>query len=108
MHEIDYRKWEEIIAGSYERAGFDEVILTPISGDLGRDIIAIKSGIGAIRVIDQVKAYKPGHVVSANDVRAFIGVLSADQNATKGVMTTTSVFAPKIYNDPSIKGFMPY
>ena len=36
-YQIDPRRWEEIIAGAYEREGFDEVILTPRSGDNGRD-----------------------------------------------------------------------
>ena len=40
--QIKPRKWEEIIAGAYQRAGFDEVILTPRSGDFGRDVIANK------------------------------------------------------------------
>jgi HJR/Mrr/RecB family endonuclease len=45
-HQIAPRKWEEIIAGAYQRAGFDEVTLTAHSGDLGRDVIAVKRGIG--------------------------------------------------------------
>jgi restriction system protein len=49
-------KWEEIIAGAYKESGFDEVTLTPRSGDHGRDVIAIKNGLGTVRVIDQVKA----------------------------------------------------
>lgn len=108
IHKISPRKWEEIIAGSYEKAGFDEVILTPQSGDLGRDVIATKKGRGSIRIIDQVKAFTPGHLVTANDVRALLGVLQADQNATKGVVTTTSDFAPKIQEDKFIKPFIPY
>jgi restriction system protein len=68
--EIPPGRWEEIIAGAYQASGFDEVILTPRSGDYGRDVIATKRGIGSVRVIDQVKAYKPGHNVTANDVRA--------------------------------------
>lgn len=68
-------KWEEIIAGAYAQAGFDKVIFTPRSGDHGRDVIAIKKGLGEVRIIDQVKAYKPGHLVTANDVRALMGVL---------------------------------
>ena len=56
---IDPRKWEEIIAGAYEEAGFDEVILTPRSGDYGRDVIAVKRGLWTVRIIDQVKAYAP-------------------------------------------------
>lgn len=105
---IDARKWEEIIAGAYRKAGFDEVILTPRSGDLGRDVIAVKRGYWSIRVIDQVKAHKPGHIVPANDVRALLGVLQADRNATKGIVTTTSDFAPKIATDPFIAPFMPH
>ena len=99
-------KWEEIVAGAYHKAGFDEVTLTPRSGDYGRDVIAIKRGIGSIRVIDQVKAFKQGHLVTANDVRALIGVLQGDK-ASKGFLTTTSDFAPKIKEDPLIVPFMP-
>lgn len=104
--QIPPRKWEEIIAGAYTKAGFDEVILTPSSGDHGRDVIAVKKGIGKIRVIDQVKAYKPGHLVAADDVRALIGVLHGDQ-ASKAFLTTTSDFAPKLKDDPLIMPFIP-
>jgi len=44
---IDPRRWEEIIAGAYKRAGFDEVTLTPRSADRGRDVIAPSSGESA-------------------------------------------------------------
>ena len=105
-YQIPPRMWEEIVAGAYKKAGFDEVTLTPSSGDLGRDIIAVKRGLGSVRVIDQVKAYKPGHLVIANDVRALMGVLQGD-GASKGFLTTTSDFAPKIREDPLIKPFIP-
>jgi hypothetical protein len=36
---IPPRKLEEIVAASYEKLGFDEVTLTPFSGDGGRDVI---------------------------------------------------------------------
>ena len=104
--QLDPRKWEEMIAGAYERAGFDEVTLTPRSGDLGRDVIAIKRGIGIVRVIDQVKAYGPGHLVTANDVRALLGVLEGDK-ASKGFLTTTSDFAPKLPDDILLKPYIP-
>jgi restriction system protein len=103
---ISDRTWEEIIAGAYHRAGFDEVILTPRSGDYGRDVIAVKKGVGTIRIIDQVKAYKRGHLVDANDVRALVGVLHGD-GASKGFLTTTSDFAPRLKSDPLITPFMP-
>jgi restriction system protein len=104
---IDARKWEEIIAAAYDEAGFDEVILTPRSGDLGRDVIAVKHGHFSVRFIEQVKAYGPGHRVPANDVRALLGVLQADQKTSKGIVTTTSEFAPKIAADPFIAPFVP-
>jgi restriction system protein len=104
--QIPADKWEEIIAGAYRQSGFDDVILTPRSGDYGRDVIAVKKGIGTIRVIDQVKAYKAGHLVDANDVRTLVGVLQGD-GASKAFLTTTSDFAPKLPVDPLIAPFMP-
>ena len=104
--QIPSDKWEEIIAGAYKQFGFEEVTLTPRSGDHGRDVIAIKKGLGSIRVIDQVKAYKPGHRVTAKDVQALIGVLQGD-GASKGFLTTTSDFAPRIWTNPLIIPFMP-
>lgn len=108
MFQIPPRKLEELVAGAYERAGFTDVILTPRSGDLGRDIIATMPGFCSVRIIDQIKAYRPGHRVTADEVRALLGVLSADQNASKGLVTTTSEFAPRIEEDRLLKPFMPY
>jgi restriction system protein len=105
-YQIPPYKWEEIIAGSYSKAGFDEVILTPRSGDAGRDVIATIRGTGSIRVIDQVKAYKPGHLVTADDVRALYGVLNLD-GAAKGFLTTTSDFAPLLTRDPLLGPIIP-
>lgn len=106
IYQIPPDKWEEIIAGAYEQDGFD-VVLTPRSGDGGRDVIAEKRGWGSVRFIDQVKAYKPGHLVTADEVRSLVGVLHADQRASKGLVTTTSDFAPRILSDPSISPFLP-
>lgn len=108
IYQIDPRKWEEIIAAAYDRAGFDEVILTPRSGDLGRDVIAIKKGFGTVKFIEQVKAYNPGHLVTADEVRALLGVLYAEQDASKAIFSTTSSFAPKIEEDRLIQPFLPY
>jgi restriction system protein len=107
MHQIDWRKWEEIIGGAYRALRYD-VVMTPRSGDLGRDLIATSTDGFSIRIIDQVKAYAPGNLVSANDVRAMTGVLAGDQNVSKGYVTTTSGFAPGIFSDPFIKPFMPH
>ncbi len=105
-YKIPSRTWEEIIAGAYKKAGFEEVTLTARSGDYGRDVIAVKWGLGSVRIIDQVKAFRPDHLVTANDVRALMGVLQGD-GASKGFLTTTSDFAPKLPEDPLIAPFMP-
>ena len=108
LFRIGWRKFEELVAGAYEREGWPEVVLTPRSGDLGRDVIATKPGIGSIRIIDQAKAYTPGHRVTANDVRALLGVLWTQRNVSKGVITTTSTFAPGIYQDQDLAAFVPH
>lgn len=108
LFQLSPRQWEEVVAATYDRAGYDEVILTPRSGDFGRDVIAVKHGWGSVRILDQVKAFKPGHRVDANDVRAILGVLNSDRNATKAVVTTTSVFAPRIEDDPTIAPYRPH
>src|SRR5439155_3615137 len=61
-YEIPSEKWEELIAGAYLQAGFDEVTLTPRSGDHGRDVIAVRRGIGCVKIIGSMKAYKPGRL----------------------------------------------
>jgi restriction system protein len=103
--EIPADTWEEIIAGAYKQSGF-ETILTPRGGDYGRDVIAEKKALGTVRVIDSVKAFTPPNLVTANDVRALMGVLQTD-GAAKGFLTTTSDFAPLISKDPLIKPLMP-
>ena len=108
IYEIDPFTWEEIIAGAYKEAGFDEVILTPRSSDKGRDVIATKTGVGSVRFFDQVKAYRPGHLVTAEEVRAMIGVVTAAGNVSKGIVTTTSEFAPRLREDAYIKTLLPY
>ena len=101
----DPRRFEEFIAGAYEQDGW-QVELTPASGDLGRDVIATKLGHMAIRVLDQCKAFSPGRVVEAHDVRAMAGVLLTDRNVSKCVVTTTSTFAPGVAKE--FDGLMPY
>ena len=104
---IKPRRLEELIAEAYEREGYKDVILTPHSADKGRDVIvsATLPGIGTVRIVDQVKRYKQGNKVTAEQVRALAGVLSRDQNVSKGIVTTTSEFAPGIQEE--FKAFLP-
>jgi restriction system protein len=105
-HKVPADKWEEIVAGAFTRADY-EVTLTPRSGDHGRDVIAIKRGFGCVKIIGSVKAYAPGNIVPYDDVRALLGVMSGEQDVSKGIVTTTSDFPPKIKDDPFIKPFLP-
>ncbi len=95
---LDWRQCEELVAGGWQAAGWT-VTLTPRSNDGGRDVIAERSDIGSVRLIDQVKFYKPGLVVPANDVRAIYGVLNMDRKASKALITTTSDFAPGVVDE---------
>ncbi len=102
------RKFEEFLAATYDKLGFDEVTLTPASGDGGRDVIAVKHGFGSIRILEQAKAYSPGHLVTHDDIRAMLGVLQTDPNSSKAIITTTSDFQPGIFTGPEFKPFMPH
>jgi restriction system protein len=108
MFQFDPRKWEEFIAGIYKKAGWDEVELTRRSGDFGRDVIATKRGIGSVRFIESVKRYTPNHYVKASDVRELGHVMNADRNVSKGIISTTWEFAPKIEEDPFIRPYLPH
>lgn len=107
IQEMDPRRWEEIVAGAWAEIG-GQVTLTPRSGDDGRDVIvATFAGGTRIRMVDQVKRYKPGSLVTAEEVRAMIGVLSSEPNVSKAFITTTSAFAPGIATNPKIQQFYP-
>jgi restriction system protein len=109
VYQIDARRWEEIVAGTYKASGlFDEVTLTPRSGDYGRDVIAVRKGFGSVRLIESVKRYKPDHRVAAEEVLALAGVLAGDQRASKGIVSTTSTFAPRIMENPFIGPLVPF
>jgi restriction system protein len=107
LFKIDWRRLEELVAGAYEQAGYPNVTLTPRSGDRGRDVIASKPGFGAIRIVDQVKRYAPRHRVTADEVRSMFGVFAGDPNVSKGVITTTSTFAPGALTKSHLDVFVP-
>ena len=106
-YQIPPEKWEEIIAGAFKEDGFDEVTLTSRSGDHGRDVIAIRRGVGCIKILGSVKAYGPGKIVPYDAVRSLLGVMSAERNTSKGMITTTSDFPKNIETDPFIAPFLP-
>ena len=67
-----------------------------------------RRGVGTIKVIGSVKAYKPGLLVDYDDVRALLGVMTDERDTSKGIITTTSDFPPNIMKDPFIAPFVPY
>lgn len=106
-YQIPAERWEQIVAGAFEKAGYDEVTLTPRSADLGRDVIAIKRGVGCVKVIGSVKAYGRNNLVPYDAVRALIGVLNTEQDTSKGLIATTSDFPPLVRRDRLIKQLLP-
>jgi restriction system protein len=104
---IPLERWEEIVAGAFKKAGYDEVEITPRSGDYGRDVIAIKHGVGCVKILSSVKAYAPDHLVPYDAVRALIGVITGEQKTSRGIITTTSDFPPRIESDINVKPFLP-
>lgn len=95
IYRIDCWKWEEIIAGAYRQAGWQIVTLTPKRGDKGVDVIA-EGEFGQLRFLclDQVKAYRPDHLVGPDEIREMKGVLLERPEASKAIVTTTSTFSP--------------
>jgi restriction system protein len=96
-----------LIAGAYEREGY-VVELTERSNDKGKDVIATRLGIGSVRIFDEVKRYKITRPVTAKEVRALVGTIGMKGNVSKGVLTTTSHFAPTLLDDPDIARLVPH
>ena len=49
--QISPRTWEEMIAAAFDQDGYDEVTLTPRSGDRGRDVIAVTEWVASVSLI---------------------------------------------------------
>lgn len=96
IYQIDCWKWEELLAGAYQQDGWEIVTLTPKRGDHGIDVIAERHGWGQLRflLLDQMKAYKPGHLIGPDEIREMKGVLLEHPEASKAMVTTTAEFTP--------------
>ena len=55
--------------------------------------------------VRKAKYTEKGKLVTAKDVREFAGVLSREQRSTKGIITTTSTFAPGV--EKEFENFIP-
>jgi restriction system protein len=55
-----------------------------------------------------MKAYAPNRLVDRAHVHEVLGVLTAKANVSKGIIATTSDFAPRIEEAPGIREVIPY
>lgn len=102
LYSMNPRTFEELIAAAYSRIGFANVTLTPRSGDQGRDVIIESEGTGPIRLFVEAKRYSDGNLVPAKEVRSLLGTLLGESETTKGILVTTSDFAPEVRTAPNI------
>ncbi len=86
------RRFEEVIAAIFRGNGYD-VEITPASKDGGYDLMAVQHTkiTGANVYLVECKRYAPQNKVGVGVVRGLYGIVSS-QDATKGVVTTTSSF----------------
>ncbi|AHE55037.1 restriction endonuclease [Sphingomonas sanxanigenens] len=107
-YQLPPERFEELVAGAFEREGYHDVILTPRSGDCGRDVIAVRRGVGSIKIITSVKRYAANRKVPHDDIRALVGVLNCEQDASKGMLVTTSRFPARIEQERFLAPLFPH
>ncbi|MBI4680631.1 MAG: restriction endonuclease [Nitrospirae bacterium] len=88
------RQFEEFIADLLSDLGFKNVILTPRSGDGGKDIIAGHSVHGIpLTFYFECKKYAEGNKVQLDTMRSLLGTVAHDsRTVNKGILVTTSTF----------------
>lgn len=110
MRALTARNFERFIAAIVDALGFEDVILTPYSGDGGRDVLATKTvhGIPILFALE-CKRWSPKRPVGPDVARALLGVISrSPTRAHKGIVVTTSRFTSGagkyILTEPSLDG----
>ncbi len=94
IRNITPRQFEEFIAELLSVLGFKDVILTPRSGDGGKDVIASHSiqGIPLIFYFE-CKKYAEGNKIQLDTMRSLLGTVAHDsRKVNKGILVTTSTF----------------
>jgi hypothetical protein len=97
LYQLTPRRFEELCAELFARAGYQHVRLTPASTDGGVDLFAARDDLsGTSLYIVQCKLFRPPHRVGRPDLQKLYGVLH-DTRATKAIVATTSWFtAPAV------------
>lgn len=100
MRSLDSRDFERFIATLIDQLGFEDVVITPRSGDQGRDVIATITVQGIpILFAFECKRYSEKNPVGPDIVRALLGtVMHRHTRANKGVLVTTSNLSPAARN----------
>jgi hypothetical protein len=102
--QIDPRMFEETVAELLNRMGY-QVILTPRSGDHGRDVIAsIGTNVAPLLILVECKRYSPALFVGPEPIARLWLRMSVD-NANLGVVITTSGFKPVARKVALLKGY---
>ncbi len=110
MRRLHSREFELFAAALVEHLGFEDVILTPSSGDGGRDVIATQRIHGLELIFAfECKKYASNNPVGPDIARALLGTIShGATRATQGVILTTSYFTPAarqfILTEPTLDG----
>lgn len=108
MRRFSGRKFEEFVAMLIEELGFEDVVLTPRSGDQGRDVLAVKK-VHGIKILFAFECKRYSEPVGPEIARALLGtIVHGATRANKGVLVTTSRFTPAtrkfILTEPSLDG----
>lgn len=97
LHELTPRKFEELIA-SILRAMGAEVTLTKETRDGGRDILAVfRTPVGELLTIVECKKYRIDRCVGVGLVERFMYVVEKKDQASCGLIATTSYFSPEVH-----------
>jgi HJR/Mrr/RecB family endonuclease len=94
LFNLSSRQFEEYIADLLRNMEFEDIILTPSSGDGGRDLIATKrhKNIPLIFAFE-CKRYAPKRGIGPQIMRALLGTVKGRYTAANvGVLVTTSYF----------------
>ena len=94
MRNLTPRQFEEFIAEVVDHLGFSNIILTPPSGDGGRDVIASNEINGIpMTFFFECKKYAEGNKVQLDTLRSLLGTVAHHATeANMGVLVTTSTF----------------
>jgi HJR/Mrr/RecB family endonuclease len=94
MRRVSPRDFEQFVAEIVDKLGFENVLVTPESGDGGRDIIATRT-INDIPLVFafECKRYAQSRKIGPSTMRSLLGtVTGSETKANVGVLVTTSSF----------------